>query len=116
MSMPDDVNLLGAADQVEAVLRGEIRAPQVRGFFGETTFTASYVAHDAASKAAAIIPAGKAWEKADLPGGDALQLYRSIRRLMRLPARSRVFLYHDYKAPRRDECAWETTDGERPHP
>jgi hypothetical protein len=52
MSMPDDVNLLGAADQVEAVLRGEIRAPQVRGFFGETTFTASYVAHDAASKAA----------------------------------------------------------------
>ena len=47
--------------------------------------------------------------RADFPGGDARQLYRSVRRLMRLPDRSRVFLCHDYKAPNRDEYVWETT-------
>ncbi|MGZ8350786.1 MAG: MBL fold metallo-hydrolase [Allosphingosinicella sp.] len=47
--------------------------------------------------------------RADFPGGDARALYRSIRRLMRLPDPTRVFLCHDYKAPGRDEFAWETT-------
>ena len=44
-----------AATQVEAVHRGEIRAPQVKGFFDEATFTISYVASDPATKRAAII-------------------------------------------------------------
>ena len=43
------------------------------------------------------------------PGGDARQLYRSVRRLMELPDETRVFLCHDYKAPNRDEFVWETT-------
>jgi glyoxylase-like metal-dependent hydrolase (beta-lactamase superfamily II) len=50
--------------------------------------------------------------RADFPGGDASQLYRSIRRLMRLPDETRVFLCHDYKAlPNRTHFAWETTIG-----
>lgn len=47
--------------------------------------------------------------RADFPGGDARQLYRSVRRLMALPDETRVFLCHDYKAPNRDEYVWETT-------
>lgn len=47
--------------------------------------------------------------RADFPGGDAHQLYRSIRRLLALPAETRLFMCHDYKAPRRDHYAWETT-------
>ena len=47
--------------------------------------------------------------RADFPGGDARQLFRSIRRLMQLPDATRVFLCHDYKAPNRDDYAWETT-------
>lgn len=47
--------------------------------------------------------------RADFPGGDARQLYRSVRRLMELPDETRVFLCHDYKAPNRDEYVWETT-------
>jgi len=47
--------------------------------------------------------------RADFPGGDARQLYRSIRRLLTLPAETRLFLCHDYKAPGRDRYAWETT-------
>lgn len=45
----------------------------------------------------------------DFPGGDAHQLYRSIRRLMALPGDARVFLCHDYQAPERPYYAWETT-------
>jgi glyoxylase-like metal-dependent hydrolase (beta-lactamase superfamily II) len=49
--------------------------------------------------------------RADFPGGDARSLYRSIRRLLKLPLDTRVFLCHDYKAPGRDHYAWETTIG-----
>jgi glyoxylase-like metal-dependent hydrolase (beta-lactamase superfamily II) len=34
--------------------------------------------------------------RCDFPGGDAATLYRSIRRLMELPADTRVYLCHDY--------------------
>ncbi|MFO1085716.1 MAG: MBL fold metallo-hydrolase [Reyranellaceae bacterium] len=47
--------------------------------------------------------------RADFPGGDATQLYRSIRRLLSLPPSTRLFMCHDYKAPGRDHFAWETT-------
>jgi glyoxylase-like metal-dependent hydrolase (beta-lactamase superfamily II) len=47
--------------------------------------------------------------RADFPGGDAHQLYRSIKRLLALPPATRLFMCHDYKAPGRDEYAWETT-------
>ncbi len=49
--------------------------------------------------------------RCDFPGGDAATLYRSIRRLLRLPGQARVFMCHDYKAPGREEFAWETTIG-----
>jgi glyoxylase-like metal-dependent hydrolase (beta-lactamase superfamily II) len=47
--------------------------------------------------------------RADFPGGDARQLYRSVRRLLSLPDNTRIMLCHDYKAPNRDEFVWETT-------
>jgi len=51
--------------------------------------------------------------RADFPGGDARRLYRSIRRLLDLPAATRLFMCHDYKAPGRDTYAWETTVAEQ---
>ena len=50
--------------------------------------------------------------RADFPGGDAAQLYRSIRRLLSLPPETRLFMCHDYKAPGRDHYAWQTTVAE----
>jgi len=47
--------------------------------------------------------------RADFPGGDARELYRSIRRILSLPPETRLFMCHDYKAPGRDRYAWETT-------
>jgi glyoxylase-like metal-dependent hydrolase (beta-lactamase superfamily II) len=51
--------------------------------------------------------------RADFPGGDARQLYRSIQRLLALPPETRLFMCHDYKAPGRDQYAWETTVAEQ---
>jgi glyoxylase-like metal-dependent hydrolase (beta-lactamase superfamily II) len=51
--------------------------------------------------------------RADFPGGSARDLYRSIKRLLALPAPTRLFMCHDYKAPGRDHYAWETTVGEQ---
>ncbi len=50
--------------------------------------------------------------RADFPGGDAAQLYRSIKRLLALPPATRLFMCHDYKAPGRDSYAWQTTVAE----
>jgi glyoxylase-like metal-dependent hydrolase (beta-lactamase superfamily II) len=47
--------------------------------------------------------------RADFPGGDAATLYRSIQKLLALPASTRLWMCHDYKAPGRDYFAWQTT-------
>lgn len=51
--------------------------------------------------------------RADFPGGDAAELYRSIRRVLALPPATRLFMCHDYKAPGRDRFAWETSVAEQ---
>lgn len=49
--------------------------------------------------------------RADFPGGDARQLYRSVRRLLALPPQTRLFVCHDYPPGR--EPRWETTVAEQ---
>ena len=44
-----------AKEQVERTLRGETRAPVVKSFFDEPTFTATHVVHDPVTRKAAII-------------------------------------------------------------
>ena len=50
--------------------------------------------------------------RADFPGGNAHELYHSIQRILSLPPETRLFMCHDYKAPGRDQYAWETTVAE----
>ena len=50
--------------------------------------------------------------RVDFPGGDAVKLYRSVRRILALPGDTRLFMCHDYKPPGREEYAWETTVAE----
>jgi glyoxylase-like metal-dependent hydrolase (beta-lactamase superfamily II) len=51
--------------------------------------------------------------RADFPGGDARQLYRSIRRILALPVETTLYFCHDYKAPGRERFVWQTTVGEQ---
>lgn len=49
--------------------------------------------------------------RADFPGGDARELYRSIKRILSLPDELRLFMCHDY-GPNGREIQWQTTVGE----
>ncbi|GAN81337.1 MBL fold metallo-hydrolase [Acidocella aminolytica] len=76
---------------------------------GHTPADLAYVIGDAVFCGDTLFMPDYGTARADFPGGDARQLFRSIRRLLSLPERTRIFLCHDYKAPGRDRYAWETT-------
>ncbi|WP_048438518.1 MBL fold metallo-hydrolase [Caenimonas sp. SL110] len=46
--------------------------------------------------------------RADFPGGDAHELYRSMRKLLALPPETTMYVCHDYPPVTRD-AAWQTT-------
>ena len=76
---------------------------------GHTPADVSYRIADAVFVGDTLFMPDYGTARADFPGGDAHKLYRSIRRLLDLPPETRLFMCHDYKAPGRDEYAWETT-------
>jgi glyoxylase-like metal-dependent hydrolase (beta-lactamase superfamily II) len=79
---------------------------------GHTPACVSYRIGDAVFVGDTLFMPDYGTARADFPGGDARQLYRSIKRILDLPAETRLFMCHDYKAPGRDAYAWETTVGE----
>ena len=80
---------------------------------GHTPADMAYVIGDAAFVGDTIFMPDYGTARADFPGGDARQLYQSIRRLLSLPRETRLFLCHDYKAPGRDEYLWESSVGQQ---
>jgi glyoxylase-like metal-dependent hydrolase (beta-lactamase superfamily II) len=79
---------------------------------GHTPACVSYRIGDAVFVGDTLFMPDYGTARADFPGGDAHMLYRSIKRILGLPAETRLFMCHDYKAPGRDAYAWETTVGE----
>jgi glyoxylase-like metal-dependent hydrolase (beta-lactamase superfamily II) len=80
---------------------------------GHTPACISYVIGDAVFVGDTLFMPDYGTARCDFPGGDAAQLYRSIRRIFDLPPETRMFLCHDYKAPGRDAYVWQTTIGEQ---
>ena len=80
---------------------------------GHTPADVSYRIDDAVFVGDTLFMPDYGTARADFPGGDARTLYRSIQRLLALPAETRLFMCHDYKAPGRDSYAWETTVAEQ---
>ncbi len=79
---------------------------------GHTPACVSYKIGDAVFVGDTMFMPDYGTARADFPGGDAHALYRSIKRILALPPRTRLFMCHDYKAPGRDQYAWETTVAE----
>ena len=80
---------------------------------GHTPACVSYKVGDAVFVGDTLFMPDFGTARTDFPGGDASQLYRSISRILSLPRETRLFMCHDYKAPGREEFAWETTVGEQ---
>jgi glyoxylase-like metal-dependent hydrolase (beta-lactamase superfamily II) len=78
---------------------------------GHTPACLTYVIGDAAFVGDTLFMPDYGTARCDFPGGSAAVMYDSIQRILALPEQTRVFVCHDYKAPGRDEFAWETTVG-----
>ena len=75
---------------------------------GHTPADAAYRVGDAVFVGDTLFMPDVGTARCDFPGGDAHELYRSVRRLLELPPETRLFMCHDY--PPEDRApAWETT-------
>ncbi len=80
---------------------------------GHTPACLTYVIGDAAFVGDTLFMPDFGTARCDFPGGSSALLYDSIQKILALPDETRIFVGHDYKAPGRDEFAWETTVGEQ---
>ena len=76
---------------------------------GHTPACVTFLIGDAAFVGDTVFMPDYGTARADFPGGDARTLYHSIRKLMALPAATRLFTGHDYPPPERGAPAWEAS-------
>ena len=76
---------------------------------GHTAACVTYLIDDAAFVGDTLFMPDYGSARTDFPGGDATDLYRSIRRILDLPPETRVLVGHDYLPASRTEFAWEAT-------
>lgn len=79
---------------------------------GHTPACLTYLMEDAAFVGDTLFMPDFGTARTDFPGGSAATLYQSIQKIFALHPETRLFMCHDYKAPGRDEYAWETTVAE----
>jgi glyoxylase-like metal-dependent hydrolase (beta-lactamase superfamily II) len=78
---------------------------------GHTPACLTYVIGDAAFVGDTLFMPDFGTARCDFPGGSSEVLFNSIQKILALPDETRIFVCHDYKAPGRDDYAWETTVG-----
>lgn len=101
--------LVNEGDRLEL---GELRI-DVLHTPGHTPACVTYRIGDAAFVGDTLFMPDYGTARADFPGGDATALYRSIRKILALPAATRLFVGHDYLPEHgRSENRWETTVAE----
>ena len=75
---------------------------------GHTPACMTHVVGDAAFVGDTLFMPDGGSARADFPGGDARELYRSMKRVLALPEETRLFMCHDY-GPNGRDIQWETT-------
>jgi glyoxylase-like metal-dependent hydrolase (beta-lactamase superfamily II) len=89
---------------------GELEA-RVMHTPGHTPACATYVVGDAAFVGDTLFMPDFGTARCDFPGGDARLLFHSIKKILSLPDKTRLFMCHDY-APGDRGFEWETTVAE----
>src|ERR1700733_6663102 len=79
---------------------------------GHTLCSMTYVIGDAAFVHDTVFMPDSGTARADFPGGDALEIWRSIQGILKLPDDTRLFTGHDYR-PGGREARWESTVAEQ---
>lgn len=94
----------------DSVMVGQLRG-DVMHTPGHTPACLTYVFGDAAFVGDTLFMPDFGTARCDFPGGSAAVMYDSVQRILSLPDATRIFVGHDYKAPGREDYAWETTVG-----
>ena len=79
---------------------------------GHTPECMTHIIGDAAFVGDTLFMPDGGTARADFPGGDANELYNSIKKILSLPEDTRIFVCHDYM-PEGREVKWETTVAEQ---
>jgi glyoxylase-like metal-dependent hydrolase (beta-lactamase superfamily II) len=79
---------------------------------GHTPADMAYLVGDAVFVGDTMFMPDVGTARADFPGGDARQLYRSMRRLLELPPQTAIYVCHDYP-PATRKPQWKTTVAEQ---
>jgi glyoxylase-like metal-dependent hydrolase (beta-lactamase superfamily II) len=79
---------------------------------GHTPADMAYLVGDAVFVGDTMFMPDVGTARADFPGGDARQLYRSMRRLLELPPQTAIYVCHDYP-PASRQPQWKTTVAEQ---
>jgi glyoxylase-like metal-dependent hydrolase (beta-lactamase superfamily II) len=80
---------------------------------GHTPACVSYVIGDAVFVGDTLFMPDYGTARSDFPGGSAVDLYASIRKILALPAETRMFVGHDYLPEGRTEFHWQTSVAEQ---
>lgn len=80
---------------------------------GHTAACVTYLVDDMAFVGDTLFQPDYGTARTDFPGGDAHALYRSIRKILALPAETRILTGHDYLPAGRTAHAWESTVAEQ---
>lgn len=86
---------------------------EVMSLPGHTPACVAYRVGDAVFVGDTIAMPDVGTARCDFPGGDAAQLFRSIKKLLSLPPETRLFMCHDYPPEGRDVCFETTVADER---
>jgi glyoxylase-like metal-dependent hydrolase (beta-lactamase superfamily II) len=100
---------LFAADEAFSIGALQARALHVPG---HTPADMAYQIGDAVFVGDTLFMPDVGSARCDFPGGDARMLYRSVQKLLALPAQTRLFMCHDYP-PSTREPQWQTTVAEQ---
>jgi len=100
---------LFAPDEVFNIGALEARAMHVPG---HTPADMAYCVGDAAFVGDTLFMPDVGTARCDFPGGSAAMLYRSVRKILALPAETRLFMCHDYP-PSGRAAAWESSVAEQ---
>mgnify|MGYP001160013691 FL=1 len=76
---------------------------------GHTPACVTYVIGDTCFVGDTMLMPDSGTARCDFPGGDAMELFKSLQRILELPGEMRLFVCHDYGADGTRDFAWETT-------
>jgi len=75
---------------------------------GHTPGCVTYLINDAAFIGDTLFMPDYGTARCDFPGGNASTLFQSIQKILALPANTKLYTGHDYKAPNRNAYAWQS--------